>query len=245
MTHPSIPIVRPAHGRVPLIGACALEPTKVGATVTVSATGEAVDPLSVTLAGANAQVTPIGKEGQVKVNVPVSPSMGVAVYRQLDRLSRYQSRAPRRCRGVTSRRTACLVHSVHNRCRRTADEVRISRIGRNDHVGCSAHECCCRGGLSLWKFNILPPGSLEVCAIGILIWLHAKWAALRESRLMEKPPVDQARFELASAKPDEVDAPPCSLHTTGPQATVRSGVTPRDPRPDGVPFCILILALES
>lgn len=27
----------------------------------------------------------------------------------------------------------------------------------------------------LWKFSILPPGPLEVCAIGILIWLHAKW----------------------------------------------------------------------
>jgi len=27
----------------------------------------------------------------------------------------------------------------------------------------------------LWRFNILPPGPVEVCAIGILIWLHAKW----------------------------------------------------------------------
>jgi hypothetical protein len=27
----------------------------------------------------------------------------------------------------------------------------------------------------LWKLTILPPGPLEVCAIGILIWLHAKW----------------------------------------------------------------------
>jgi hypothetical protein len=27
----------------------------------------------------------------------------------------------------------------------------------------------------LWQFSILRPGPLEVCAIGILIWLHAKW----------------------------------------------------------------------
>jgi len=27
----------------------------------------------------------------------------------------------------------------------------------------------------LWQFSILPPGPLELCAIGILIWLHAKW----------------------------------------------------------------------
>jgi hypothetical protein len=27
----------------------------------------------------------------------------------------------------------------------------------------------------LWQLRLLPPGPLEVCAIGILIWLHAKW----------------------------------------------------------------------
>jgi len=27
----------------------------------------------------------------------------------------------------------------------------------------------------LWKFSILPPGPMEVCALGVLIWLHAKW----------------------------------------------------------------------
>jgi hypothetical protein len=32
-----------------------------------------------------------------------------------------------------------------------------------------------KGLADLWKFSILPPGPLEVCAIGILIWLHAKW----------------------------------------------------------------------
>jgi hypothetical protein len=27
----------------------------------------------------------------------------------------------------------------------------------------------------LWHFQIMPPGPLEVCALGILAWLHAKW----------------------------------------------------------------------
>ncbi|HLZ39338.1 MAG TPA: hypothetical protein VKQ11_00155 [Candidatus Sulfotelmatobacter sp.] len=28
---------------------------------------------------------------------------------------------------------------------------------------------------SLWIFDISRPGPLEVCALGILAWLHAKW----------------------------------------------------------------------
>jgi hypothetical protein len=28
---------------------------------------------------------------------------------------------------------------------------------------------------ALWRLQILPPGPLEVCALGILVWLHAKW----------------------------------------------------------------------
>jgi hypothetical protein len=28
---------------------------------------------------------------------------------------------------------------------------------------------------SLWKMQILPPGPVEICALGILVWLHAKW----------------------------------------------------------------------
>jgi hypothetical protein len=28
---------------------------------------------------------------------------------------------------------------------------------------------------SLWRVQIMPPGPVEVCAIGILAWLHAKW----------------------------------------------------------------------
>jgi hypothetical protein len=28
---------------------------------------------------------------------------------------------------------------------------------------------------SLWRMQIMPPGPIEVCALGILAWLHAKW----------------------------------------------------------------------
>lgn len=28
---------------------------------------------------------------------------------------------------------------------------------------------------SLWQLHILPPGPVEVCALGVLAWLHAKW----------------------------------------------------------------------
>ena len=28
---------------------------------------------------------------------------------------------------------------------------------------------------NLWRMQIMPPGPVEVCALGILIWLHAKW----------------------------------------------------------------------
>ncbi|HEY3974606.1 MAG TPA: hypothetical protein VGM18_16495 [Candidatus Sulfotelmatobacter sp.] len=28
---------------------------------------------------------------------------------------------------------------------------------------------------SLWHMQIMPPGPVEVCALGILAWLHAKW----------------------------------------------------------------------
>jgi hypothetical protein len=28
---------------------------------------------------------------------------------------------------------------------------------------------------SLWQMRILPPGPVEVCALGVLVWLHAKW----------------------------------------------------------------------
>ena len=32
-----------------------------------------------------------------------------------------------------------------------------------------------KGLAELWQLKLLPPGPLEVCALGILIWLHAKW----------------------------------------------------------------------
>ena len=28
---------------------------------------------------------------------------------------------------------------------------------------------------NLWRMQFAPPGPIEVCALGILIWLHAKW----------------------------------------------------------------------
>ena len=28
---------------------------------------------------------------------------------------------------------------------------------------------------SLWRMSIMPPGPMEVCALGVLAWLHAKW----------------------------------------------------------------------
>jgi hypothetical protein len=27
----------------------------------------------------------------------------------------------------------------------------------------------------LWHMKIMPPGPVEVCALGVLMWLHAKW----------------------------------------------------------------------
>jgi hypothetical protein len=32
-----------------------------------------------------------------------------------------------------------------------------------------------KGLAELWQLKLLPPGPLEVCALGVLIWLHAKW----------------------------------------------------------------------
>jgi hypothetical protein len=31
------------------------------------------------------------------------------------------------------------------------------------------------GLTDIWQFRLLPPGPLEICAIGILVWLHAKY----------------------------------------------------------------------
>jgi hypothetical protein len=28
---------------------------------------------------------------------------------------------------------------------------------------------------SVWQLRLLPPGPVEVCALGLVIWLHAKW----------------------------------------------------------------------
>jgi hypothetical protein len=28
---------------------------------------------------------------------------------------------------------------------------------------------------NLWQLQFSPPGPIEICALGVLIWLHAKW----------------------------------------------------------------------
>lgn len=28
---------------------------------------------------------------------------------------------------------------------------------------------------ALWRMRVLPPGPVEICMLGILTWLHAKW----------------------------------------------------------------------
>jgi hypothetical protein len=28
---------------------------------------------------------------------------------------------------------------------------------------------------SLWRMQIMPPGPVEVCLLGVLAWIHAKW----------------------------------------------------------------------
>jgi hypothetical protein len=30
----------------------------------------------------------------------------------------------------------------------------------------------------IWQWHLFPPGPLEICALGVLIWLHAKWRRL-------------------------------------------------------------------
>ena len=34
----------------------------------------------------------------------------------------------------------------------------------------------------LWRVEIMPPGPVEVCALGVLAWLHAKWRRSMQSR---------------------------------------------------------------
>jgi len=35
---------------------------------------------------------------------------------------------------------------------------------------------------NLWRMKIMPPGPLEVCALGVLAWLHAKWRRSNQVR---------------------------------------------------------------
>jgi len=34
------------------------------------------------------------------------------------------------------------------------------------------------GFSGVWHWRLFPPGPLQICAIGVLIWLHAKWRRL-------------------------------------------------------------------
>jgi len=35
---------------------------------------------------------------------------------------------------------------------------------------------------ALWRVQIMPPGPVEVCALGVLSWLHAKWRRSNQVR---------------------------------------------------------------
>ena len=57
------------------------------------------------------------------------------------------------------------------------------RIKSEERLGCLA----AAGGIiwavwvatqnvsTLWNLSVTQPGPLEICALGILMWLHAKW----------------------------------------------------------------------
>ena len=57
---------------------------------------------------------------------------------------------------------------------RIRTEVRLGSLIAAGGVIWTAHEAT-RDVTSLWQLRILPPGPLEVCAIGILVWLHARY----------------------------------------------------------------------
>lgn len=57
---------------------------------------------------------------------------------------------------------------------RIRTEERLGSLVSAGGVIWAVHEAT-KNLADLWKLSILPPGPLEVCAIGILIWLHAKW----------------------------------------------------------------------
>jgi hypothetical protein len=53
-------------------------------------------------------------------------------------------------------------------------EERLGSLIAASGVVWGVHEAT-KGLADIWRFTISPPGPLGVCAIGILIWLHAKW----------------------------------------------------------------------
>jgi hypothetical protein len=53
-------------------------------------------------------------------------------------------------------------------------EERLGSLTAAAGIVWAVHETT-KGVGHLWLLKVLPPGPLEICAIGILIWLHAKW----------------------------------------------------------------------
>jgi hypothetical protein len=51
----------------------------------------------------------------------------------------------------------------------------LLRIRTEELVGSLLAAVATSDYASLWHTQIMPPGPVEVCALGILVWLHAKW----------------------------------------------------------------------
>jgi len=56
-------------------------------------------------------------------------------------------------------------------------EEHISTLLVISGIAWSAHVAT-KNFAGLMQLELLPPGPLEVCAVGILVWLHAKWRRL-------------------------------------------------------------------
>ena len=93
-------------------------------------------------------------------------------YREIQEVvtRRHSERAGSRgCLGAVPARTPTT-----GRILRIRTEERLGSLISAGGVVWAVNEAT-KGLADLWKFSVLPPGPLEVCAIGILIWLHAKW----------------------------------------------------------------------
>lgn len=84
---------------------------------------------------------------------------------------------------VPSRDKFVPVVSIPKRGKKDADHGHLLSVGAEERLG----SLIAAGGTvwmvyvatvdynNLWRMSIMPPGPLEVCAIGVLAWLHAKW----------------------------------------------------------------------